>query len=134
MTKLSWTSLIISLLLVVAPASAHHSFVAMYDRDRPITFTGQITRLEWANPHVYYYVDVTDEAGNVTNYAVEGATPADLQRQGVRRDFLKIGETVTVSGFRARDGSNHVNGREVTFSDGRNVFAGADDGGPGAND
>ena len=134
MTHLSKAPLIISLLLVVASASAHHSFVAMYDREQPITFTGQITRLEWANPHVYYYVDVTDEAGNVTNFAVEGATPADLQRQGVRRDFLKVGETITVSGFRARDGSNHVNGREVTFSDGRNVFAGSDDGGPGAND
>lgn len=134
MTQVPRTPLIISLLLVAAPAAAHHSFVAMYDREQPITFTGQITRLEWANPHVYYYVDVTDENGNVTNYAVEGGTPADLQRQGVRRDFLKAGETITVSGFRARDGSNHVNGREVTFADGRNVFAGSDDGGPGATD
>ena len=124
----------IGLLMVVAPASAHHSFIAMYDPSQSITFTGQITKLEWANPHVYYYVDVTDENGNVTNYAVEAGTPADLQRQGVRRDFLKAGESITVEGFRARDGSNHVNGREVTFADGRSVFAGSQDGGPSVRD
>ena len=106
----------------------------MYDPSQSITFTGQITKLEWANPHVYYYVDETDENDNVTNYAVEAGTPADLQRQGVRREFLKAGETITVGGFRARDGSNHVNGREVTFADGRSVFAGSQDSGPSVRD
>lgn len=127
-------AVLITNVLVAVPALGHHSFVAMYDREKSITLTGQITKLEWANPHVYYYIDVTDADGNVTNYAIEGATPADLQRQGVRRDFLKAGEIVTVQGFMARDGSNNVNGREVTFADGRNVFAGSQDGGPGAND
>ena len=84
------------------------------------------------NPHIYYYVDVKDGSGKITNYAVEGGTPNSLRRQGWGKDSLKTGDTVTVDGFMAKNGSNHVNGRTVTLPDGKRVFgANADDGGPG---
>jgi hypothetical protein len=86
--------------------------------------------MEWMNPHIYFYVDVT-EAGKTINYAVEGGAPNGLYRQGWRKDTLKAGDTVTVDGFRAKDGTNTVNARTVMMPDGRRVFAGsADDGAP----
>jgi len=122
-----------SLLMAAVPVLAHHSFAAEYDSTKPIELKGTVTKVEWANPHIYYYVDVKDKDGKVTNYAVEGGTPGQLYRQGWRKDSLKVGDEVTVSGFRAKDGSNHVNGRRVTLPDGKKVFGGsADDGGPGA--
>ena len=115
----------------VAPALAHHSFAAEYDRGKPIKFTGTVTKVEWMNPHIYYYVDVKDQLGKVTSYAVEGGTPNSLRRQGWGKDSLRQGDTVTVDGFMAKNGSNHVNGRSVTLPDGKKVFGGsADDGGP----
>jgi len=120
------------LLCAVAPLVAHHSFAAEYDKNRPIKFTGTVTKVEWMNPHIYYYVDVKDGSGKMTNYAVEGGTPNSLRRQGWGKDSLKTGDTVTVDGFMAKNGSNHVNGRTVTLPDGKRVFgANADDGGPG---
>jgi Family of unknown function (DUF6152) len=122
-----------ALLCAAAPLLAHHSFAAEYDRSKPIKFTGVVTKMEWMNPHIYYYVDVKDQSGKVTNYAVEGGTPNSLRRQGWGKDSLKAGDTVTVEGFMAKNGSNHVNGRSVTLPDGKKVFGGsADDGGPGA--
>ena len=120
------------LLCAVAPLVAHHSFAAEYDKNRSIKFTGTVTKVEWMNPHIYYYVDVKDGSGKMTNYAVEGGTPNSLRRQGWGKDSLKTGDTVTVDGFMAKNGSNHVNGRTVTLPDGKRVFgANADDGGPG---
>src|SRR5260370_31603133 len=121
------------ILVAVAPALAHHSFAAEYDRSKPVKFTGTVAKMEWMNPHIYYYVDVKDGSGKVTSYAVEGGTPNSLRRQGWGKDSLKAGDTVTVEGFMAKNGSNHVNGRSVTLPDGKKVFGGsADDGGPGA--
>jgi hypothetical protein len=118
-------------LCAAAPVLAHHSFAAEYDRSKPVKFTGTVTKMEWMNPHIYYYVDVKDQTGKVTSYAVEGGTPNSLRRQGWGKDSLKTGDTVTVDGFMAKNGSNHVNGRSVTLPDGRKVFGGsADDGGP----
>jgi len=122
----------LGLLSATAPVMAHHSFAAEYDRSKPIKFTGTVTKVEWMNPHIYYYVDVKDQSGKITNYAVEGGTPNSLRRQGWGKDSLKTGDTVTVDGFQAKNGSNHVNGRTVTLPGGKRVFGGsADDGGPG---
>jgi hypothetical protein len=106
----------------------------MYDANKPVTLTGKVTKMQWMNPHIYYYIDVTDAAGKVTNYAIEGGTPNSLQRNGWKRDSLKVGDMVTVQGFLARDGSNHVNGRQVKLPDGRRVFGGSADGGPGVQE
>jgi hypothetical protein len=119
------------LLFAATPLLAHHSFAAEYDSKKPIKFTGSVTKVEFMNPHIYYYVDVKDANGKVTNYAVEGGTPGSLRRQGWGKDSLKAGDTVTVEGYMAKNGSNHVNGRRVTLPDGRRVFGGsADDAGP----
>jgi hypothetical protein len=124
---------IFGLLLAAVPVLAHHSFAAEYDSNKPIKFEGKVTKVEWMNPHVYFYVDAKDENGKAVNYAVETGAPNGLYRQGWRKDSLKVGDTVTIDGFRAKDGSNTVNARNVTLPGGRKVFAGsADDGGPGA--
>ena len=130
---LAVSTLAFGCLMAVVPALAHHSFAAEYDRNKPIKFTGKVTKIEWMNPHIYFYVDVTDSAGKVINYACEGGAPNGLYRNGWRKDSLKAGDMVTVDGWRAKDGSNTVNAGNVILPDGKKVFAGsADDGGPGA--
>ena len=107
------------------PLLAHHSFGAEYDSDKPITLTGVITKIEWTNPHSYFYVDVKDSEGKVANWKFEGYPPGVLYRTGWKKDTtMKPGDTVAVSGWRARDGSNWAHSREVTFSDGNKLFFG----------
>ena len=121
----------LGLVFAATPVVAHHSFAAEYDSKKPIKITGTVTKVEFMNPHIYYYVDVKDAGGKVTNYAVEGGTPNSLRRQGWGKDSLKAGDTVTVEGYMAKNGSNHLSGRNVTLPDGRRVFGGsADDQGP----
>jgi hypothetical protein len=122
---LRFAVLVLALLWAAAPALAHHSFAAQYDSTKPITFTGTVTKMEWQNPHIFFYVDVKDAGGQVTNYAVEGGPPNTLYRSGWRKDSIKIGETVTVEGSKARNGSNLVNARSVVLADGKRVFAGS---------
>jgi hypothetical protein len=113
-----------------APVAAHHSFAAEFDSGKAVTLTGTITKVEFQNPHIYFYIDVKGADGRVVNYAVEGGTPNQLRRQGWGRDSLKIGETVTVQGFSARKPDVLVvNGRTVILADGRRVFgfSGADE-------
>jgi len=112
----------ISALLMVSPAVAHHSFATEYDRSKPVSVTGVVRKVEWRNPHIWFYVDVKDARGDVTTWGFSGAPPAFLMRQGISRDALKTGDVVKVDGFRARDGSNNASGGRVTFADGRSVF------------
>jgi hypothetical protein len=112
-------------------AAAHHSFQAEYDRNQPITLKGVVTKVEWQNPHVYYYVDVRDAAGKVANWAIEVGAPNGLYRAGWRKDSLKPGDQVAVEAYLAKKGGNHANGRSVTLPNGQRVFSGQNDGGPG---
>lgn len=107
------------------PASAHHSEAAQFDPEDPVSVEGVIVKVEWLNPHIWYYVDVTDENGEVTTWGFSGLPPGVLRRRGVTRDVLKVGDAVRVSGNRARDGSNNASGYRVTFADGRSVFTGS---------
>jgi hypothetical protein len=116
--------MIFGALLLAIPALAHHSFAAQYDSNQMITLTGVITKVEWTNPHMYFYVDVKDQSGKVTNWALEGYPPNTLKRTGFPREILKIGESITVTAYKAKDGSNTGAGREVTFADGTKKFAG----------
>jgi Family of unknown function (DUF6152) len=119
------------LLLGTAPAFAHHSFAAEYDSAKPVTVTGTVTKVEWMNPHARFYIDAKDDSGTVTKWEFELGSPNGLMRQGWTRHSLKEGDTVTVSGFLAKDGSRLANARTVKLADGRKVFAGsATDGGP----
>jgi len=104
-----------TLMLGVGTAiQAHHSFAAQYDSKKPVNLNGVITKVEWTNPHVYIYVDVTDAKTNkVNNWGFEMGPPHMLQKSGWKRNSLKIGETVEVDGWLARDGSNSGNARRV---------------------
>ena len=115
---------VLGLIIAAVPLLAHHSFAAEYDGRQMLTLTGTITKVEWTNPHIYFFIDVKDATGKVTNWSLEGYPPNTLKRTGFPRDILKIGEEVTVTCYKSRDGSNTGAGREVTFADGSKKFAG----------
>ncbi|HTW67626.1 MAG TPA: DUF6152 family protein [Bryobacteraceae bacterium] len=112
------------LLLAAAPIFAHHSVSAEFDVNRQITYTGVITRVEWSNPHIYFYVDVKDSRHRVTNWAFEGAGPNTLARMGWLRSTLKVGDRVTVVAYPARDGVNVASARKIILANGSKVLDG----------
>lgn len=119
-------------IVTVVPLLAHHSFSAEFDGTKPIELKGVVTKIEWANPHVYFYIDVKGEKGQTVNWGCETAGPGALLRQGWRRDSLKVGDAITVDGYRAKDGSHLADARNVQLADGRRVWGGTPgDGGPG---
>lgn len=109
--------------LLSLPARAHHAFAAEFDRDQPIEFTGTVTKVEWMNPHARIYVDAPDTDGLMANWNLELGSPNGLMRQGWRRDSLKPGDTVTVTGWRARNHPHVGNVGAVSLPDGTRVFA-----------
>ena len=126
-TQLTILALSVALLsAAVAPAIAHHSFGAEFDREATFDFTGVVTKIEWLNPHVYFYMDVQDEAtGEYTNWAMEMGSPNGLMRRGWNRNTLMIGDEVTVDGSKARDGSDKGNAASVTLAEsGRSLLTG----------
>jgi hypothetical protein len=104
---------------------AHHSFAAEFDSNKVVTLNGVVTKVEWTNPHTYFYVDVTDDQGKVANWAVEGGAPNALYRAGWKPTSLKTGDRVTIVGSRAKDGSNLANATSFSLPDGRCLFAGS---------
>jgi Family of unknown function (DUF6152) len=118
---------IAGLFVCSAPVIAHHSFSAEFDANQPIKLTGTVTKLEWANPHAWLYIDVKDETGKIANWGLELGGPNVLMRQGWSRNSLKAGDVIMVEGTRAKDGSNIANARSITLN-GKRMFAGSSQG------
>jgi hypothetical protein len=117
-----------ALLLAAVPVLAHHSVTAEFDPTKTFTVKGLLKHVDWTNPHIYLWVDVKDDSGDVTTYAIEGPPPGMLHRAGVTKDVFKLGEVVTVIALPAKDGTKHLGlGRKITYSDGHSVRLGATD-------
>jgi hypothetical protein len=115
------------LLVPALPVLAHHSFSAEFDSKQPVKLTGTVTKVEWANPHIWFYIDVKDETGKITNWGLEMGSPNVLLRLGWSRNSLKLGQEVTVEGSRAKDGSSIANARSVMLN-GKRILAGSSQG------
>ena len=117
MSRYLFGGMLAALMLTAGAVQAHHSFSAEFDANKPITLKGIVTKIEWTNPHVWFYVNVKDEkTGEMTNWGAEMGPPHGLQRRGWRRDTLKIGEEVTVVGSTAKNGTKRMNARTVTLT------------------
>ena len=113
---------VVLLLAVTVPTWAHHAFSAEFDAAQPVQLRGTIARVEFINPHSWFHIDVTEEDGTVTRWMIESGTPNALFRRGVTQNSLPVGTEILVDGYRALDGSNRANGRDITFPDGRRIF------------
>jgi hypothetical protein len=110
-------------IFIPAGVNAHHAFAAEFDRNQPVDVSGQVSKIEWTNPHARIYVDAEDESGEMINWNFEMGSPNNLMRQGWRRDTLEPGDSINISGWRARNAPYVGNVREVSLPDGSRVFA-----------
>ena len=117
--------------VAAAPLLAHHSFAAEYDSKKPVELKGTLIELEWVNPHAWIHMEVTDASGKVSKWDCELGSPNLLMRNGWRREALKKGDVIIVSGSQAKDGSNLANAKTVSFADGKRVFNAGSSGDPG---
>jgi hypothetical protein len=125
-TSVRWSvAATLVMLAAAAPLVAHHSFAAEFDGSKPVTLTGTVTKMDWINPHAWLHMDVKGADGKVISWMVEGGAPNALLRRGWNKNSLPPGTVVIVQGFRARDGSNRANGRDVTLPDGKKLFIGS---------
>jgi hypothetical protein len=107
------------------PVRAHHAFAAEFDSTQPITLRGSVTRVEWINPHTWIHLDVKDSSGKVFEWMIEGGTPNTPLRRGVDKNSLPAGTEIVVEGYRAKNGTNRANGRDLTLPNGRKLFLGS---------
>jgi hypothetical protein len=115
---------IAAILVTASHAEAHHAFAAEFDQTRPIKLQGQVTRMEWINPHSWIHIEVKDTEGKVTKWMIEGGSPNIMLRRGFTKNSLLPGTTIIVEGYLAKNGSNRANGNSITFTDGRKLFVG----------
>ena len=112
-------------LVAAAPVTAHHSFAAEFDAKAPVTLKGTVTQMDWVNPHSWIHLEVKNPDGSVTKWMIEGGTPNTLLRRGFTKNSLKAGTELTVEGYRAKDGTNRANGRDLVLPDGKRLFLGS---------
>ena len=125
MSRKLWLAVAGAALLAGGRLVAHHAFSAEFDANAPVTLRGPVTKVEWINPHAWIHMEVKGPDGKSQIWMVEGGTPNTLQRSGITRDSIKIGTTIVVAGYQAKDGRLRANGRDITFPDGRTLFMGS---------
>jgi hypothetical protein len=126
--KLRALTMVVGFVLATATAMAHHSFAAEFDANKPVDLKGTVTKIEWSNPHTYFYIDVTMPDGKVINWGMEMGSPNGLMRAGWTRNTLHVGDVVRVEGSQAKDGTNVGNARAVTTAAGKRLFAASSQG------
>lgn len=123
--KVSVAIVCLAVLLTATPVLAHHAFSAEFDADRPMQLQGTVTKTEWINPHSWIHIEVTDDNGNIENWAIECGAPNALIRRGLNKNSVPVGTELVVDGYGAKDGSNTANARDITLPDGSQFYAGS---------